>query len=66
MRGEYGDRLTSRIQMAWYYVVNQKDLRVMTRRFVEECKRRGSKMNADNSKVILLVKEKESVCVRSV
>ena len=39
---------------------SQQDLVMMVGRFVEVCRGRGLKVNGDESKVIKLVREKES------
>ena len=41
------------------YGESEEDLRVMVRRFVEVCRRRGLKVNAGKSKVVVLNGEEE-------
>ena len=41
---------------------SEEDLKVMTRRFVEACRRKGLKVNEDKNKVMALGGEKKSAC----
>ena len=51
------------MQMTWFCVVSRKeDLRAIVGRFIEVCKRRGLKVNASKSKVILLGGEEGLEC----
>ena len=48
------------MQMIWFYV--EEDLRVMVGRFAEVCKRKGLKVNAGKSKVMVLNGEEVLEC----
>ena len=60
--GESEDCLTSCMQMTWFCVGLQENLRVMVEWFVEVCRRRGLKINAGKSKMIVLNGEEELEC----
>ena len=52
--GENGDCLASCMQMTWFCVESEEHLRAMVGRFAEECRKRGLKVNAGKSKVLVL------------
>ena len=52
--GESGDCLASSMQMTWFCGESEEDLRVMVGQFAEVCRRRGLKVNAAKSKVMVL------------
>ena len=51
------------MQMTWFYVMSRRfDLRVTVGKFAEVCSRRGLKVNAGKSKVMILNREEGLEC----
>ena len=67
---ESGDCLASCMHMTWFFCgESEEDLRAMVGRFVEVSRRRGLKVNAGKSKVMVLGGEERleyEVCVEDV